>query len=315
MKGAVVAMVPSTREILALYSNPSFDPNDFVGGIPADLWRTISQDSTNPLLDRAVGALYPPASTFKLVTAAAGLEKDLVEAGTEMPIPCNGGMRYAGRYFGDWYGPPGIDLSVLPRQEVWSTLRPRADADRAVGIRADELGGVLTGRERMVTQEEHTPTGEREAIPRRLHAHVVWHWRASLALSGAVTAGVLLLLDRFINGYVPAAAVLLVLGLTLLAAWVWPPLQYRGWAYQIRQHQLWAERGVLSRTTSVIPYVRIQHVDTRQSPVERALGIARVVIFTAGIRGAEFVLPGLPVEEASRLREELAELAGVEYAV
>ena len=108
MRGAVVAMVPSTGEVLALYSNPTFDPNDFVGGIPADLWRALSQDSTKPLLNRAVGALYPPASTFKLVTAAAGLEKDLVEAGTEMPIPCNGGMRYAGRYFGDWYGPPGF---------------------------------------------------------------------------------------------------------------------------------------------------------------------------------------------------------------
>ena len=108
MKGAVVAMVPSTGEVLALYSNPTFDPNDFVGGIPADLWHALSQDTTNPLLNRAVGALYPPASTFKLVTAAAGLERDLVEAGTEMPIPCNGGMRYAGRYFGDWYGPPGF---------------------------------------------------------------------------------------------------------------------------------------------------------------------------------------------------------------
>ncbi|HEV2146229.1 MAG TPA: penicillin-binding protein 2 [Longimicrobiaceae bacterium] len=108
MRGAVVAMVPSTGEVLALYSNPSFDPNDFVGGIPADLWRALGQDSTKPLLNRAIGALYPPASTFKLVTAAAGLEKDLITAGTEMPIPCNGGMRYGGRYFGDWYGPPGF---------------------------------------------------------------------------------------------------------------------------------------------------------------------------------------------------------------
>lgn len=108
MKGAVVAMVPSTGEVLALYSNPTFHPNDFVGGIPTDLWRAISQDGTNPLLNRAVGALYPPASTFKLVTAAAGLEKDLIDAGTEMPIPCNGGIRYAGRYFGDWYDPPGF---------------------------------------------------------------------------------------------------------------------------------------------------------------------------------------------------------------
>lgn len=108
MKGAVVAMVPSTGEVLALYSNPTFDPNHFVGGIPAAMWDALNRDPAKPLLNRAIGALYPPASTFKLATAAAGLEKDLVSAGTEMPIPCNGGMRYAGRYFGDWYGPPGF---------------------------------------------------------------------------------------------------------------------------------------------------------------------------------------------------------------
>lgn len=164
-------------------------------------------------------------------------------------------------------------------------------------------------------QQEHSPAGEMQAAPRRLHSHVVWHWRASLLLRGAVTAGVLLLLDRIIDGYIPATAVPLVVGLVLLAAWIWPPLQYRSWAYQVRESQLWAERGVLSRVTSVIPYVRIQHVDTRQDLFERALGIARVVVFTAGIRGAELVLPGLPTAEAERLRDQLAELAGVEHAV
>ena len=167
----------------------------------------------------------------------------------------------------------------------------------------------------ITTQQEHRPAGEMQAVPRRLHPHVVWHWRASLLLSGAVVGGVLLLLDRFIDGDLPAIAVPLLTGLVLLAAWAGPPLQYRSWSYQVREHQLWAERGVLSRTTSVIPYVRIQHVDTRQDVFERALGIARVVVFTAGIRGAELVLPGLPTNEAERLRDQLAGLAGVEHAV
>jgi penicillin-binding protein 2 len=108
MKGAVVAMVPSTGEVLALYSHPTYDPNDFVSGIPPRLWQALNQDTTKPLLNRAMGALYPPASTFKLATAAAGLEKDLVTADTRMPIPCTGGMYYAGRYFDDWYDPPGF---------------------------------------------------------------------------------------------------------------------------------------------------------------------------------------------------------------
>ena len=164
-------------------------------------------------------------------------------------------------------------------------------------------------------QQEHGPAGAMQVAPLRLHSHVVWYWRVSLLLSGTVMLGVVLLLGRFTDGYIPAIAVPLVVGSVLLAMWLWPPLQYRSWSYQVREHQLWAERGVLSRTTSLIPYVRIQHVDTRQDVFERALGIARVVVFTAGIRGAELVLPGLPTTEAERLRDYLAGLAGVEHAV
>jgi penicillin-binding protein 2 len=113
MKGAVVAMIPSTGEILALYSHPSYDPNDFVGGIPAGLWRALNQDPAKPLLDRAAGAAYPPASTWKLATAAMGVAKGLVKGDTRMPIPCTGGMYYAGRYARCWYkaGHGSLDLA------------------------------------------------------------------------------------------------------------------------------------------------------------------------------------------------------------
>ncbi len=102
MKGAIVAMVPSTGEILALYSHPGFDPNDFVGGPSTRLWRALQDNPNIPLLDRTMVALYPPASTWKLATAAAGLEKGILNAGTRMPIGCSGGMSYAGRYSRCW---------------------------------------------------------------------------------------------------------------------------------------------------------------------------------------------------------------------
>lgn len=105
MKGSVVAMVPSTGEVLAMYSNPSFDPNDFVGGIASSLWTALQQDPDLPLLDRSIVATYPPASTFKTVTAAAGVAAGLLTADTRMPIPCTGGMAYAGRYARCWYAP------------------------------------------------------------------------------------------------------------------------------------------------------------------------------------------------------------------
>jgi len=102
MKGAVVAMVPSSGEVLALYSHPTYDPNAFVGRIPPDLWRALNTDPNKPLLNRTITALYPPASTFKTATAAMGVRLGLVTKNTQMPIPCTGGMAYAGRYARCW---------------------------------------------------------------------------------------------------------------------------------------------------------------------------------------------------------------------
>ena len=113
MKGSVVAMVPSTGEVLAMYSNPSYDPNDFVGGIHPRLWQALRNDPLKPLLDRSMYALYPPASTWKLATAIAGVRKGLVNASTRMPYACNGGMAYAGRYARCWWsaGHGSLDLA------------------------------------------------------------------------------------------------------------------------------------------------------------------------------------------------------------
>jgi penicillin-binding protein 2 len=113
MKGAVVAMVPSTGEILTLYSHPSYDPNAFVGRIPPRLWGALNTDTDKPLLNRTITARYPPASTFKTVTAAIGVQRGIVSQSTRMPIACTGGMAYAGRYSRCWYraGHGSVDLA------------------------------------------------------------------------------------------------------------------------------------------------------------------------------------------------------------
>ena len=112
MKGAVVAMVPSTGEVFALYSNPTYDPNSFVGRIPPVLWRELNTDPRKPLLNRAITAIYPPASTWKLATAVVGVQRGMLNANTRMPIACTGGMAYAGRYARCWYraGHGSLDL-------------------------------------------------------------------------------------------------------------------------------------------------------------------------------------------------------------
>ena len=72
--GAVVVLDAATGSVVALASNPSYDPNLLVNGIPAETWKAWQDTKSNfPLLDRAVAGQYAPGSTFKLVTALAGL--------------------------------------------------------------------------------------------------------------------------------------------------------------------------------------------------------------------------------------------------
>lgn len=81
-RGAIVVLQPVTGEVLALASQPAFDPNDI-----STNWDKLVADSASPLLNRAVQGLYPPGSTFKIVTAAAALEVDPAYANRQYYCP------------------------------------------------------------------------------------------------------------------------------------------------------------------------------------------------------------------------------------
>ncbi len=98
--GALVAIKPQTGEVLALISKPSFDPNLFSRGISRDAWLSLKQDRDNPLLNRALQSQYPPGSTFKIVTALAGLEEGIITSDTK--VNCKGGISYGRWHFGCW---------------------------------------------------------------------------------------------------------------------------------------------------------------------------------------------------------------------
>ncbi|MBI4513410.1 MAG: penicillin-binding protein 2 [Gemmatimonadetes bacterium] len=101
-RGAVVVLVPSTGEVLALYSAPSFDPNAFVGGIDPALWRSLNTDPARSLFNRAIAGVYAPGSMFKLALAAIALAEGDATPETRMPIPCRGALLYYGRVFRCW---------------------------------------------------------------------------------------------------------------------------------------------------------------------------------------------------------------------
>lgn len=73
-KGAVVAIDPTTGGILALVSNPTYDPNLFVDGITPDNWKELNDHPSKPMVNRAINGAYPPGSTFKPFMALAALE-------------------------------------------------------------------------------------------------------------------------------------------------------------------------------------------------------------------------------------------------
>ncbi len=82
LSGAVVVAKPSTGEILALYSSPSYNPNAFTMGMTNQEYEALLTDPKRPLFQRALGGLYPPGSTFKIVTAVAALEEGAIRPDT-----------------------------------------------------------------------------------------------------------------------------------------------------------------------------------------------------------------------------------------
>ena len=97
---AAVLLDVMTGEVLALASAPGFDPNEFVGGIGRNLWRTLIEDPHKPLMNKAIRGQYPPGSTFKMIVALAALEHGVIEPGET--VHCSGRYRFGGRNFHCW---------------------------------------------------------------------------------------------------------------------------------------------------------------------------------------------------------------------
>lgn len=98
--GAVVALDPRNGDVLALASEPAFDPNAFTGGIKPALWRELNEHERHPLNARAFQGQYPPGSTFKIVVAAAALEEGIINPFTR--IHCPGHLRFGNHTFRCW---------------------------------------------------------------------------------------------------------------------------------------------------------------------------------------------------------------------
>jgi len=90
-RGSVVALDPSSGAILAMVSSPSYDPTQIAshdGGTAQSAWTSLNEDEGNPMANRAIGGdLYPPGSTFKILTVAAALRNGKADPNTEVDAP------------------------------------------------------------------------------------------------------------------------------------------------------------------------------------------------------------------------------------
>ena len=96
--GAIVAIEPSTGEILCMASGPTYDPNTLIGRDRGKYHKILKNDKKSPMLNRAVMGTYPPGSTFKITQALIGLQEGIITPGTT--FPCSRGFNYKGLHVG-----------------------------------------------------------------------------------------------------------------------------------------------------------------------------------------------------------------------
>ena len=141
---------------------------------------------------------------------------------------------------------------------------------------------------------------------RRVSPKLFWLEALSL-LTGLVVVGLMCLIAWLIFDFWPIWLLAALVGAATLLRLVLLPRSLRSWGYAERVDDLLVRHGLLVRRLSIVPYGRMQFVDVTAGPVERMLGLATVQLHTAAA-ASDAKIPGLPPQEAARLRDRLADL-------
>ncbi|MCR5724546.1 MAG: penicillin-binding protein 2 [Treponema sp.] len=161
--GAAIVLRPSNGEVLAMVSYPYYDQNIFNNDDASAQYANLAKSPNNPLLNRAVNAVYPPASTFKTIMATALLAENAVPS--DMTIECKGRIEYGGRVFNchiHWPGHGWLDLKNALAQSCdvyfWVVGRDNLGVDM-ISSYAKEFGfGQSLGIDLPTQSEGFVPT-------------------------------------------------------------------------------------------------------------------------------------------------------------
>lgn len=161
--GAAVVIDVNNGEILTFVSNPGFDPSLFSGILPADVWQGYLDDKRHPLENKALSGQYPPGSTFKMITALAGLQNNKINETTS--INCNGSYELGTSTFKCWnkkgHGVTNLLKSLRESCDVfYYQLGEKLGVDKiAAAAQAFKLGAPL-GVELLNEKSGLIPTSE-----------------------------------------------------------------------------------------------------------------------------------------------------------
>lgn len=140
----------------------------------------------------------------------------------------------------------------------------------------------------------------------------VWRIHASISIAFLWLAIIALLVLTIIYDFTYlflVSGIVLGLILSFLFIYLIPAIRYRRWRYEIFDQEIYIQHGILIRTRTLIPMIRVQHVDTEQGPILKRFDLATVSISTAA---TTHHIPALVEEDASHLRDRISTLARVD---
>ncbi|MFW5955535.1 MAG: PH domain-containing protein [Rhodothermales bacterium] len=146
---------------------------------------------------------------------------------------------------------------------------------------------------------------------RSLHPSIRTVWRIKLAAFWAFVFVAILVYEivQWLSTgniwLVPGSRAFLVALVAGVIVVLVPRLRYRYWRYELRDDELFLERGILNRVRTIVPLRRIQHIDVSQDILEREFDLGKLIVHTAGTRSSDVVLPGLVFADAEAMRDEL----------
>lgn len=154
----------------------------------------------------------------------------------------------------------------------------------------------------------------RDAPRNQIAQDAIKVWKITATLWMALLWIVLLISLAILNEFnwshwISAIMIAIVLICTYIVIFRIPKLRYKRWRYEVFEKEIYIQHGLLIVTQTIIPMVRVQHVDTKQGPILKKYNLSTVTISTAA---TTHIIPALLEEDAANLRDRISELARVD---